>query len=343
MWNASTPCRPPYPSARIVPAGKVIVVGSYNQDHAWRVARFPAPGETVRGEGFATGAGGKGFNQAVACVRQGADTIFMGARGDDALGKVASDNAAAAGLECHWQILTDYPTGSAAIIVDQSGQNQIVVTLGANEQLTAQFIRSRDADFAKARVLLLQMETRTEAVRAALDAASRHDTLRVLNPAPFEAGLDAALLQQCDLLTPNETEFALLLKHLTGTTIEADTLASKPDTELHELCRKLPVASLIITLGKQGCFVSHDTRASRFTDDQAHYRVPAETVEAIDTTGAGDGFNGTLAAALTRWPDAPLAKSIRHASRAAALSTEHHGAADAMVDYNAVIARFGTG
>lgn len=321
-------------------SAKVIVIGSYNQDHVWRVTRFPVPGETVRGEGFATGAGGKGFNQAVACIRQGADTTFIGARGDDALGKIASDNARAAGLDCYWQTLTDQPTGSAAILVDANGQNQVIVTLGANEHLQPDFIGKHEDAFARAKVLLLQLETNLDVVGKALSTASRHQTLRILNPAPFDAALDADLLRQCDLLTPNETEFALLLKHLTGTTVDAADVANMADADLHDLARKLPVTSLIITLGKHGCFVSHDSQTSRTTDAQPHYRVPAETVNAIDSTGAGDAFNGALAAALTRWPDAHLEKSVRHASRAAALSTEHHGAADSMVDYDTVIARF---
>ncbi len=294
----------------------------------------------MRGDGFAMGAGGKGFNQAVACVRQGADTTFIGARGDDALGKIASDNARAAGLHCHWQILADQPTGSAAILVDANSQNQVVVALGANAHLHADFIAGHEDAFARARVLLLQLETNLAVVGKALSIAARQQTLRILNPAPFDATLDAALLRQCDLLTPNETEFALLLKRLTGTTVEADDVASMADADLHDLARTLPVASLIITLGKHGCFVSHDTQTSRITDAQAHYRVPAETVNAIDSTGAGDAFNGALAAALTRWPDAPLEKSVRHASRAAALSTEQHGAANSMVNYETVSERF---
>lgn len=323
-------------------SAKVIVIGSYNQDHVWRVRQFPVPGETVRGESFATGAGGKGFNQAVACVRQGPDTTFIGARGDDALGKIASDNAHAAGLEARWQVLADQPTGSAAILVDGNGQNQVIVTLGANEHLQPSFLGEHKDVFTRAKVVLLQLETNLDVVDEALAIASRHKSVRILNPAPFDASMDAFLLRHCDLLTPNETEFALMLKHLTGTTIEADNVANMADAVLHALVRKLPVASLIITLGKQGCFVSHDTENSRFTDVQPHYRVSAETVNAIDSTGAGDAFNGALAAALTRWPDAHLEKSVRHASRAAALSTEHHGAADSMVDYDTVIARFGT-
>lgn len=322
-------------------SGTVLVIGSYNQDHAWRVVDFPTRGETVRGTGFTTGAGGKGFNQAVACARQGVPTAFIGARGDDALGRLAESNARDAGIDCHWQVLSDHPTGSAAILVAADGQNQIVVTLGANEQLGPDFISDRGADFAQARVVLLQLETSIPAVGAALEEASRHEVLRILNPAPFDAALDQAMLSQCDLITPNETEFALLLEHMADTRIDADKVAGLPDAKLHALCRKLPTGTVIVTLGRNGCFVSHDDLPGRLADTQTHYRVAAECVAAIDSTGAGDAFNGALAAALVRWPDAPLGKSVRHAGRAAALSTERAGAADSMASFAAVIKRFG--
>ncbi len=321
--------------------GKVAVVGSYNQDHAWRVRRFPAPGETVRGEGFSTGAGGKGFNQAVAAARQGADTAFIGARGDDALGRIAERNAVEAGIDCHWQVMADAPTGSAAILVDANGQNQIVVTLGANTRLDAAFVAAQGAQLASARVVLTQLEIRLDAVRAALAAAAEQGTVRILNPAPFDPALDAGLLSQCDIVTPNETEFALLLETLCGTRIAADDVAGTADDDLHALCHKLPVASVIITLGRHGCFVSHGAHRGRVNTARSHYRIAAEKVNAIDTTGAGDAFNGALAAALVRWPGAPLEKCVRHAGRAAALSTEHTGAADSMVSYAQVLKRFG--
>ena len=322
-------------------SGRVLVVGSYNQDHAWRVARFPAPGETVRGEGFATGAGGKGFNQAVAAARQGADTVFIGARGDDALGRMAEHNAREAGIECHWQVLADQPTGSAAILVDADGQNQIIVTLGANEKLAADFVTGQGAPFASARVLLMQLESPIAAVRAAVAAAASHEALRILNPAPFDATLDESLLRQCELLTPNETEFALLLQQFAGVSIAAGHVADMGDSELHALCRKLPVASIIVTLGKRGCFVSHAETSGTLHDTEACYRIQAEKVRTIDSTGAGDAFNGALAAALLRWPRAPLRQCVVHAGRAAALSTEGAGAAASMVTFEDVVERFG--
>lgn len=323
------------------PRNRVLIVGSYNQDHVWRMPRFPAPGETVLGGGFATGAGGKGFNQATAAARLGAATTFIGACGNDPLGRLAQRNAKANGIDGHWQVLDDAATGTAAILVDANGQNEIIVAPGANAQLGADFIRARGADFKTAGVLLLQLETNFEALDAALASAARHDVLRILNPAPFDPALDAALLSRCDLLTPNETEFAQLLAQRGETRIEAAAVPEMDDPELHALCRKLAVSTVIVTLGARGCFVSHAAEHPRLADARDCYRVAAPRVDAIDTTGAGDAFNGALAAALVRQPDAPLARCVEHASQAAALSTERRGAAAAMVDGTTVAKRFG--
>lgn len=322
-------------------SGKVLVVGSYNQDHTWRVNQFPTPGETLRGDDFATGAGGKGFNQAVAAVRQGADTVFIGVHGEDALGQLAERNARAAGLTCRWQVTLADATGSAAILVDASGQNQIIVSLGANLHLAPAFLATCSRDFEAATALLLQLESPLDAIRTALDMARQHDTLRILNPAPFDQGVDGDALAQCDILTPNETEFAGLLRHVAGVDVRADEVAGMADTDLHGLCRRLPATSIVITLGRHGCFVSHGSDGSRVRDAAPFYRIAAEKVQAIDTSGAGDAFNGTLAAALARWPDAPLQHCVIHANRAAALSTERRGTAGGMVDFRAVVARFG--
>lgn len=321
-------------------ARKVVVVGSYNQDHVWRLARFPDAGETVRGHDFAIGAGGKGFNQAVASVRQGATTAFIGARGDDSLGELAARTASDVGLDCRWQIRADRATGSAAILVDDEGQNEIVVALGANEHLSAAFIAEQEAVLAEAGVLLAQMETTLEAVRAALEAGRRHGLTCMLNPAPVHAGIDAELLELCDILTPNEHEFAQLLRQLGVTDIEAGDAADMPEDALHDLCRRLQVPTVIVTLGRHGCFVSHADNAPHRHDDDVCYRVAAETVKVLDTTGAGDAFNGALAAVLARAPDTPFRQAVQHAGRAAALSTERAGAAASMVDLDTVLTRF---
>lgn len=318
---------------------RVVVVGSYNQDHVWSVDRFPQPGETRRGLAFATGPGGKGFNQAVAAARQGADTVFIGALGDDSLAQVARTLASAEGLDARWQTITGTPTGSCAILVDAQAQNQIVLYLAANECLQAGHVQAQADAFATAAVLLVQLETGLEPVQAALQAAPAQ-CLRLLNPAPVHARLDATLLAAADLVTPNETEFAELLARLAGVELAADAIAGRSDAELHALCRRLGQASVIITLGARGCFVSHAQR-ERHRDSEDCYRLPAEAVQVRDTTGAGDAFNGALAAELALSPQQPLRTILRHAGRAAALSTERPGAATAMPTRQQVLQRFG--
>lgn len=317
----------------------VLVVGSYNQDHVWRVDRFPQPGETRRGLGFSTGPGGKGFNQAVASARQQATTAFVGALGEDALARVARELAQAEGIEARWQVCRDTSTGSCGILVAADGQNQIVLDLAANERLAAGFVRAQADLFATARVVLVQMETGIAAIRAALQAAPPH-CVRLLNPAPVHADIDVNLLALADLVTPNETEFADLLARFANTAVDAATIAASRDDELHALCRRLGTASVIVTLGARGSFVSH-ADAARWHDTADHYRIAAERVQVRDTTGAGDAFNGALAAQLANRPQQALRACVIHASRAAGLSTEQAGAAVAMPTLDEVRQRFG--
>jgi ribokinase len=319
----------------------VVVVGSFVQDHAWLTDRFPETGETRRALGFNTGPGGKGFNQAVACRRQGVSTLFVGAIGDDHLGAIAQKFAREENLPCRWQICPDVPTAASSIVVDRTGANLLVVNLAANEHLDPEFVRAQSAAFAGAKLLLLQLENNLDAIRAALKLGSRHGLLRVLNPAPMHADVDAKLLAQCDLITPNETEFALLLERVTDERVAAATLAAREDAELHALARKIGVATVVITLGAQGCFVSHDEQSDRHGDAQPFYRIGPEKVAAVDSTGAGDAFSGTLCAALMRFGKRPFRNAAMHANRAAAMSTEIVGTAPAMVSFDKVVARFG--
>jgi ribokinase len=317
----------------------VVIVGSYNHDHVWRVDRFPTAGETRRGEAFLTNSGGKGFNQAVACARQGVMTAFVAACGDDAIGALAREAAQRAGVHARWQVAREHATGTAAVLVDASGQNQIIVALGANEHLDPAFVRAQDDAFAEAKIVLVQLENNLDATASALEAGTRHRLMRMLNPAPVHAQLKPALLLQVDILTPNETEFALLLERFVGERVDPAALANRSDADLHTLARKLGAATVIITLGAHGCFVSHGD--DRRGDATGCYRLPPEQVRAIDTTGAGDAFSGALAAALVRFDGQAFRDSAVHANRVAAMSTETVGAAAAMPTLAAVEQRFG--
>lgn len=318
---------------------QVIIVGSYVQDHAWLTDRFPQVGETRRALGFNTGPGGKGFNQAVACARQGVAILFIGAIGDDHLGAIAQKFAEDEQLPCRWQVCRDVPTAASSIVVDDTGSNLIVVNLAANEHLDPAFVEAQADSFAGAKVLLLQLENNLDAVSAALVLGARHGLLRVLNPAPMHPQLDATLLARCDLITPNETEFALLIERIAGISVDAARLAARDEADLHALARRLDVETVVITLGAQGCFVSHGT-SDRRGDSEAFYRIAPESVNAIDSTGAGDAFSGTLVAALLRFAGRPFRDAVVHANRAAAMSTEIVGTAPAMARFEQVIARF---
>lgn len=317
----------------------VVVVGSYNQDHVWHVDNFPHPGETRRGQGFGTGPGGKGFNQAVACIRQDVTTAFIGARGDDALGKGAAAAAEAEGLTCRWLVREDAPTGTAVILVDAGGHNQIVVDLAANERLDPNFLRAQHALFADARVLLTQLENNLDATRTALALGRAQGLTCVLNPAPVHQQLDTDLLQLVDVLTPNEGEFAQLCARFLDSSLAADAVAGQDDATLHALARRLCAGTVVVTLGRHGCFVSHGN--AHRGDVSAHYRVHAESVQAVDTTGAGDAFCGALVAGMAQAREAPFAQAVREAGRVAALSTERRGASIAMPRREDVLARFG--
>lgn len=317
---------------------EVVVVGSFNVDHVWRCDTLPVAGATLGGK-YASGPGGKGFNQAIAAVRSGARTAFVCALGNDLGGQHARSLATAEGIDLRDEVGIA-PTGSAGIFVDAQGRNSIVVGAGANAELSAEFLDHQQSLIADAQVVLAQLETPVEAAIAALRHARATGRVGMLNPAPANASLPAELLSLTDILTPNETEAAALLRRL-GERVEPDAIAQFDSPKLHAFCRELlHGGTVVITLGVSGSFVSHAEGQLR-GDDAAWYRVPAESVNAVDTTGAGDAFSGALAASLALRPDAPFATHVRHASRYAALSTERHGAALSMPRQEDLDARFG--
>ena len=306
----------------------VVVVGSFNVDHVWRCEALPAPGATIAGR-YSTGPGGKGFNQAVAAARAGAQTAFVCSLGDDAGGAMARALAAQDGLHLVAEP-SEEPTGTGGIYVDAHGRNTIVIGPGANAVLSPAFIESQQALVATAQVVLAQLESPVETIEATLQLARESGVLTMLNAAPANAQSTIGLLKAADVLTPNETEFAALLGRHVGERINADDVAATDGNTLHALCRKLlPGGTVIITLGAVGAFVSHAEELLR-GDTQPYYRVAAEVAQAIDTTGAGDAFNGALAAALAQQPEAPFVQHVRFANRYAARSTELAGAAVSM-------------
>jgi ribokinase len=319
-------------------SARIVIVGSYNQDHVWHLARMVRPGETLRGHGFATGPGGKGFNQAVACARQGVRTAFIGAHGEDTLGENAEQIARAERLHGLWQIDPGHATGTACILIDEDGQNRIIVDLAANEYLTAGHIDAQREVFEDAHVLLTQMETSIDSIRHALARGREHGLTTFLNPAPVHPQTDAECLRLADVLIPNEGEFAELCRRFGDEDIDAETVTRLDDASLHALSRNLTDSSVVITLGAKGCFVSHGE--ARRGDAEACYRLAPEKVTVLDTTGAGDAFCGALAAAHVRLDGQPFRAMVTHANRVAAIATEHHGAARAMPHHAEVMMRF---
>ncbi|PJK07733.1 ribokinase [Lysobacteraceae bacterium NML95-0200] len=307
---------------------QVVVVGSFNLDHVWQTDSLPAPGATLAGR-YHSGPGGKGFNQAIAARRAGAETAFVCALGDDAGARLASHLAKADGLQLVAHLSPHTPSGSAGIFVDQQGRNSIVIGAGANAELTPAHLVAQDTLFRLAKVVLAQLETPIATVHKALALGRAAGARTVLNPAPANAESSAELLALADVITPNETEFAALIARHTALQIPAEAVADASDAVLHSHCRTLhPGGSVIITLGSAGCFVSHGE--NWHDDTRSHYRLPACPSEVVDTTGAGDAFNGAFCAAWAQQPARALAKHLTFASRYAARACEAEGAALAM-------------
>ena len=311
-----------------MPMSSVIVVGSFNVDHVWRCETLPAPGATIAGR-YSTGPGGKGFNQAVAAARAGARTTFVCALGDDAGGAMARALAAQDGIDLAAEASTE-PTGTGGIYVDSHGRNTIVIGAGANAELSLGFVQAQRALLGSARVLLAQLESPIETIEATLALARETGLTTVLNAAPANAQTSIGLLKLADVLTPNETEFAALLTRHVGERVDADDVAATDGGSLHALCRKLlPGGTVVVTLGAVGAFISHPEERQR-GDTQPYYRIGAEAAQTVDTTGAGDAFNGALAASLAQSPNASFATHVRFANHYAARSTEAEGAAASM-------------
>lgn len=290
-----------------MPKRPIIVVGSANTDMILKMERLPKPGETVLGGAFVMAAGGKGANQAVAAARAGGRVAFIARVGTDVFGSRAIEGLV------RDRIGVDYvfrdkarPTGVALIFVVRNGENSIAVASGANAALSPADIRKAAPAFDGAGFLLTQLETPLETVRAAADLAAREGVRVILNPAPAQP-LPDSLLAKVSILTPNETEAEIL----TGIRVAGKRGARAATAAL----KQRGVETVIITLGARGAFVS---------GPDVEGIVPGFKVRAVDTTAAGDVFNGALAVALSE--GGALVEAVRFANAAAALSVTRLGA-----------------
>jgi ribokinase len=283
-------------------APAVAVVGSLNMDLVIRVPELPGPGETVSGGDLFRNPGGKGANQAVAAARLGRRVAMVGCVGDDDAGRDLLASLQADGVDrSRVRVVDGVPSGTAFITVGEDGENQIVVSPGANARLTPEDVAAAQAVLAAAAVTLLQLEVPLEAVAAAASTAGGRV---VLNPAPVRA-LPAELLGQVDVLVPNRVELAQLAGGPVPETV----------SEAARLAGRLAARAVVVTLGADGALVVEDGQAGH---------VPAVPVRPVDTTAAGDAFCGGLADALAG--GAGLADAARRAVRVAAAACLRRGA-----------------
>ncbi len=289
--------------------GKVVILGVFVADTAYRAARLPKMGETLMGESFALGPGGKGSNQAVACARVGAETHFISQLGQDDFAQMAMTIWKDAGVVPHAPQRADSFTGAAFIFIDDAtGDNAIIISPGAAALISARDVEAQADLIRSAQVFVTQLEQPMEAALRGLQIARAGGVATVLNPAPA-AELPDGMLALCDYVTPNETE----AQALTGIAVSSEDQA---DRAARALC-DLGVGTPIITLGARGAWL------------HGHGLVPAvKAGPVVETTGAGDAFNGGFVAALARGTD-PV-QAVRIGCATAGLSVSRPGTAASM-------------
>lgn len=292
----------------------IVVVGSVNLDLVCKAKRIPAPGETVTGENFETFHGGKGANQAVAVGRLGFPVSMIAKVGDDAFGqrlraglRAANVNVRAVGTA------KGTASGVALITVDSAGQNSITVIPGANAQLLPRDLEKSLSQLRAAGMILTQLETPLETVEYLCAMAGRFQIPLMLDPAPARS-LSNDMLRHVTYLTPNETETSALCG------ISPDELTSATVNELAQSLQERGPANVIIKMGKRGAFVAGA--------DKTRQTVPSFKVRVVDSTAAGDAFNGGLAVALMQ--GLGLKEAVRFAAAVGALSVTRAGAQPAM-------------
>ncbi|GAB3927459.1 ribokinase [Larkinella terrae] len=295
----------------------ICVIGSSNTDMVVKTDRLPVPGETVIGGTFLMNPGGKGANQAVAAARLGASVVFVGKVGNDIFGQQALSQFQREGIDSSF-VFTDpeNPSGVALINVDAAGENCIAVAPGSNGNLTPDEVGQAVDALPDSSLVLIQLEIPLPTVERAIRQSYKKGLRVILNPAPAQP-LSPALFRYLYLITPNETEAELL----TGIRVTDVATAEKAAQQFHEA----GIPNVVITLGSRGAYL-HTNTVARL--------IPAPAVSAVDSTAAGDCFNGALAVALSE--NRPLDEAVAFACKAAAFSVTRMGAQASMPDRNEV-------
>lgn len=286
---------------------KIVVVGSTNTDMVVRSDHLPDPGETILGGRFFMNQGGKGANQAVAASRLGGEVLFISRTGDDLFGKQSIQNLKNEGIDTRFVgVDTELPSGVALITVDKKAENCIVVAPGSNMNLRPEEIEKAMHQIEMAKIVLIQLEIPIDTVEFVIQSALRNKQKVILNPAPAKK-LSPSLLNGISIITPNETE----AEKLTGISIKNIDSAEKAA----EVLRTYGIANVLITMGARGTYVS---------TNQYSEMIPAPKVNPVDTTAAGDTFNGALAVAVSEGKD--IRNAVIFANLAAAISVTRPGA-----------------
>lgn len=288
-------------------AKRILIVGSSNTDMVIKTQKFPSPGETILGGKFLMNAGGKGANQAVAAARTGGKVTFVGKIGNDIFGKQAVQQLKDEGINVEFVSVDEQnPSGVALITVDSKGENSIVVAPGSNGTLSSSDFDKASHVLDESAFVLLQLEIPIPTVEHIAEMAAKKHTKVILNPAPA-ARLSDELLRNISIITPNESEAELL----TGIKVTDEQSALKAASLLHEK----GIETVIITLGAAGAFLLSEGK---------HEIISAPKVDPVDTTAAGDTFNGALVVALSEGKS--IRDSIAFANKAAAISVTRIGA-----------------
>jgi ribokinase len=286
---------------------KILVIGSSNNDMVIKTDKLPTQGETILGGTFLMNPGGKGANQAVAAARLGGKVTFISKTGNDLFGKQTSGLLKKEGIETRYIVKdSEVPSGVALIVVDANGENSIVVAPGSNSNLMPQDIPGDLFTTGKFEILLLQLEIPVMTVEYAALTAAENGIKVILNPAPAQK-LHDYLLRHTWLLTPDESEAEVL----TGIKVHNEATAEAAA----KIFQNKGVKNVIITMGAAGAFL----KSAEFNEI-----VPGNKVQAIDSTAAGDVFNGALAVALAEGKD--LRDAVHYANKAASISVTRFGA-----------------